>query len=420
MTLAAVSRRGPPALLIALCVSSAHAQTAWDPHAVPYDSAPTWQLAAVTALNRHLPSDSGYWVLGPLDLSVDLPDTTDLVLTSLRILAPDLRGAVRITDRLWFPTGGVALEELQPSDTLPHQLPPGYPGRFLKGTIVGERALVQVFTVQQHRWLLWAQRAQVAGIQDSIGGTVGRYSRAVAEYLAAVDSGRAPATAPRASAYRLDPVFDFYAAPPDLVVRDQEGYRGLLTSHRSFTLEGMAEGVLGVVPGSEFIARLEEKADGVLFLNKEGEPLLQQRYEEYRRAGGSWNGRPLLDAGTISELAPGRYSYVVDRYGTLRVGPESGRVGDAAVGPGASTAILAHGDPVRVAGQLSVAAGPAGGRRVSEIDIDSGEYFFSNRVMSLYEDVEQRSDRYIAALGHALRALDLGRLPRDDILIRKF
>ncbi len=58
--------------------------------------------------------------------------------------------------------------------------------------------------------------------------------------------------------------------------------------------------------------------------------------------------------------------------------------------------------------------------RVTELNVRSEEYFFSNRSLTLYDDVEERSDRYVAALGHVLKGLELARLPRDDILIRKF
>ncbi|MGD2218509.1 MAG: hypothetical protein PVJ64_17255, partial [Gemmatimonadales bacterium] len=103
-------------------------QDAWDPNAVTYEGPSSWQQAAVAALNRHLPTDSGYFVLGPIDLNADLPDTTDLVRSTFRIIAADPRRSARVTRHLWVPTGGVALEELQPSDTLAHVLPPGYAG----------------------------------------------------------------------------------------------------------------------------------------------------------------------------------------------------------------------------------------------------------------------------------------------------
>ncbi|NIW37831.1 MAG: hypothetical protein GWN32_15465, partial [Gemmatimonadetes bacterium] len=111
-----------------------------------YPGPSSWQRAAAATLNRHLPTDSGFFVLGPLDLDADRPDTTDLVRTTLRIVAPNPRASRSVTRRLWFPTGGVALEELQPADTLPHEPPPGYLGRFVKGTVAGDSVMIQVFT----------------------------------------------------------------------------------------------------------------------------------------------------------------------------------------------------------------------------------------------------------------------------------
>ncbi|UCC72995.1 MAG: hypothetical protein JSV86_00025 [Gemmatimonadota bacterium] len=391
----------------------------WDPNAVLYEGPSSWQQAAVAALNRHLPTDSGYFVLGPIDRTADLPDTTDLVRTTLRIIAPDPRGSSRVTRRLWLPTGGVALEELQPSDTLPHDLPPGYLGRFLKGTIVGESVLIQVFTVREFRWLLWAQRAQVAGITEVVNGPVARYSAAVAGYLAAVDSGLPTSGPPRAVEYGLDPTYELYDLPPEPVVRDRQGYLRLLDENRAFTLGDALRDVYGFVPGPDLIGWVEEQADPVLFTNKDGEAALQQRYREYEQSDGHWIGYPVLTAQSLSRLRPGRYIYVADRYGVIRVARTS-MPGFDTSGAAITHALLAHGEPLRAAGEMVLASDPGEPLRVAELNVHSEEYFFSNRSLTLYDDVEQRSDRYVAAIGHVLKGLELARLPRDDVLIRKF
>jgi hypothetical protein len=394
-------------------------QTAWDPNATSYDGPSGWQQAAVTALNRHLPTDSGYFVLGPIDLSADLPDSTDLVRTTFRIVTPNQRSSSRITGRLWYPTGGVAMEELQPSDTMFHEMPPGYSGRFLKGTIVGEHVLVQVFTVQEHRWLLWAQRAQVDGITELVTGPVARYSQAVSRYLVAVDSGLVTSGPPLAIEFGLEPIYDLYARPPEPVVRDRQGYLRLLEDNRTFTLGDAVRDVDGFVPGPSLVGWLEEQADSVLFPSKDGELALQQRYRDYRMSGGSWAGYPVLSNQSLSGLRPGRYIFAADRYGVIRLARTPMRgfdLGGAAI----SAALLAHGEPLRAAGELVLTAEPGQPVRVTELNVRSEEYFFSNRSLTLYDDVEERSDRYVAALGHVLKGLELARLPRDDILIRKF
>ncbi len=128
---------------------------------------------------------------------------------------------------------------------------------------------------------------------------------------------------------------------------------------------------------------------------------------------------PILDAAGLERLSPGRYVYVVDRYGVARVAraPESGLEADGAQ---VSAALLAHGDPVRVAGALTLVAGPDRPLGVGAANIGSAEYFFSNLSLTLYEDVEERSDRYVLALGHLLQALEAGRVPREGILLRKY
>lgn len=395
--------------------SSSPAQSAWDPNSIRYETAPDWQVAAAAAINRHLPTDSGYWVLGPLDLSATLPDTMDLVRTTLRVLAPDPAGSRSLSRRLWVPAGGVALEELQPADTLPHELPPGYPGRFLKGTVVGERVYVQVLTIQEHRWLLWAQRAQLTGVRERVAGPLARYSQSLTRHLAAVDSGARTAGPPRAAEFGLDPLFDFYAQPPEPVIRDRAGYLELLRRNRTYTLNDQVRNVVGVVPGAELTRWLESHADSLLFPNREGEVALQHRYRDYRAAGGSWSGRPVLSTTTLARLRPGRYAFIVDRFGFMRIGPK-GRGDEAET----TCAMLAHNDPVRVAGELVLGADGAGTPGVRELNVFSEDYFFSNRSLTLYPDVEERSDRYVLALGHALRALDQARVPWDEVLLRKF
>jgi len=405
-------------ILTVTAASVGWSQTAWDPNAVAYREPTAWQQAAVAALNRHLPTDSGFFVLGPLDLTAEFPDTTDLVRTTIRIIAPDPAGSRSVTRRLWVPTGGVAMEELQPSDTLPHEMPPGYSGRFLKGTIVGEDVLVQVFTVQEHRWLLWAKRAQIEEITEQVSGPVASYARAVTRYLAAVDSGQEVSGPPLASQHGLEPLYDLYAQPPPPVIRDRQGYLGLLESNRAFTLGTEVKNVYGFVPGPLLLGWMEEQAADVLFPNRNGEVALQYRYMGFAQDSGSWLGRPVLTAATLPRLRPGLYAFVVDRYGFLRVGAID-RSG-IPTRTDATSAMLAQGDPVLVAGQLVITTDGGASVRIREININSEEYFFSNLSMSLYQDVEDRSDRYVISLGHALKALDLGRVPRDDIVLKKF
>ncbi|UCF20214.1 MAG: hypothetical protein JSU87_02065 [Gemmatimonadota bacterium] len=415
-------RSWAPAVWIVAAIASltateaARCQTSWDPNAVDYAGPPEWQRAAVAALNRHLPTDSGYWVLGPLDFGVEVFDTFNVIPTTLRILAPDPASSRTITRRLWVPTGGVALEELQPADTLAHEFPPGYSGRVLKGSIAGERTLVQVFTVQEHRWLLWARRVEVAGIRQPVGGPVARYSIAVAGYLAAVDSGRR-APPPRAGDFGLEPIYDLYAEPPEPVVRDAEGYLGLLHGHRAFSLGNAINDVYGFIPSPALSQRLESSADAVLFLNKEGDAALQSRYRDFESAGGGWSDLPVLTSRSLLELAPGRYVYATDRYGVTRVAP-SANLSRPTVQ--ASPALLAHGDPVRAAGELLISAEPGGRPRLAELNVRSEEYFFSNRSLTLYEDVERRSSRYVAAVAHVLAGLEQAGVPTEDVLIRKY
>jgi hypothetical protein len=406
------------AALTLAAASSASSQAGGDPSTIPYDTPSSWQQAAAVTLVRQLPTDSGYFVLGPLDPAAELPNPSNLLASTLRIITPDRRASRNLTRRLWLPTGGVALEELQPADTLPHPLPLGYPGRFVKGTVAGQPVLLQVFTVQEHRWLLWARRVMVDRLRDETTGPLARYSVAIGWYLAALDSGAATVAPPRASDHGLDPVFDLYAPPPGPVIRERRGYESLLEENRAFSIEGIAEGVYGFVPGPAAVRRLEEGAAPLLYASKDGELALQHRYREYQEAGGRWTGHPVLSAATLAALRPGRYVYAADRYGLIRVsrvrasgGPVAGQI---------SAVLLVHGDPVRAAGELVLEAGADGALGVVELSVRSEEYFFSNLSLTVYEDVERRSDGYVAALGHVLKGLELARVPHRDVLIRKF
>ena len=240
-----------------------------------------------------------------------------------------------------------------------------------------------------------------------------------ARYLARADSGFATSGAPQAIQYGLDPSYEFYGRPPEPVIRDREGYTRLLDENRTFSLGDAVRDVYGFVPGPSLIGWLEEQADPVLFINKDTEVALQHRYREYETSGGGWFGYPVLAPATLSSLRPGRYLYVTDRYGAIRVARTSMSgfdMGGAAI----THALLAHGEPLRAAGELVLSSEPGGPLRVTELNVRSEEYFFSNRSLTLYDDVEERSDRYVAAVGHVLRGLELARLPRDDVLIRKW
>ncbi len=415
-------------LLSAPPASLARSQTSWDPNAIPYAGASNWQQAAVAALNRHLPPDSGYFVLGPLDITADPPDTLRLIQTTIRILTPDQRAFRNVTRRLRVPPGGVALEELSPADTLAG-VPPGYPGRFLKGTIVGERTYVQILTVQQHRWLLWAERTLLTESGAGTGGSLRRYSQAVRGYLAALDGSRGAPRVPTARSYNLDLAFDIFAAPPAAVVRDREGFLRLLAENRGFNIGDAVQDVYGFVPGMALSDWLQEQADGVLFRNKEGEAALQHRYRDFVESGGRWLDLTLLTANSLARLLPGRYVYAVDRYGFIHVGRVESGPGSTSLGPTErdrsrpfhpTAALLMHSDPVRAAGELLLVPFPGGLLRVAELNIRSEEYFFSNRSLTLYLDVQERSDRYMLAVGHVLKALDMARIPREGVLISKY
>jgi hypothetical protein len=214
----------------------------------------------------------------------------------------------------------------------------------------------------------------------------------------------------------LESLYDLYAPPPGPVIRDPAGYRQLLEDHRMFTLDENIHDVYGLMPGPPLLARLEALADSVLFLNKDGEVALQHRYRDFLRSGRGWSGYPILSPDALGRLSPGRYIYAADRYGVIRVSPAPTT---QPTGAEMTAALLWHGEPVRAAGELVLAAEPGGTLRVAEVNVRSEEYFFSNRSLTLYDDVAERSDRYVAALAHVLKGLELARLPVDGVLIRQ-
>lgn len=410
---------GSLGLLLAICGSTAlpaRAQTPTGSNLTPYELPSTWQQAAISALNRQLPTDSGYWALGPLDPAADLPDTTRLLRTTVRVLVPGPDAVRSAPRRLWVPSGGVALEGLQPADTLPYEPPPGYPGRFLQGSLAGQQTYVQVLTVQEHRWLLWADRVLLTEAEEPIEGPLARYSRAVAGYLAALDSGRTERPAPAAADFDLATTFDLFGDLPDHVIRDRSGYVMLFDGHDAFELGDVVRDVDGVVAAPALRDWLQEEAQDVILENRGGEPAVQRRYRAYRQAAGRWTGLPVLTGANLASLTPGRYAYAVDRYHFIRVGRIAGP-DSAAVSP----ALLVHNDPVRIAGELVVRRGLEGGVQLAELNIRTEEYLFSNYSLTLYEDVRERSDAYLqATVGHLLRALERAGVPHDDTLIRKF
>jgi hypothetical protein len=240
----------------------------------------------------------------------------------------------------------------------------------------------------------------------------------VGRYLTGPASGSSPAP-PRARDFGLASSFDLFADLPAPVIRDRAGYDRLIAQNRSFTLGDHVRDVYGLVPAPALEEWLQGEATEALRLDREGEAGLQRRYREYLAAGGRWTGLPVLSSATLARLRPGRYAYAVDRYDVIRVGrlPAPGDTSAPVITP----ALLVHGEPVRAAGELSIGPGRDGRARVTELNIRTEEYLFSNLSLSVYDDVSERSDEYLlGTVGHVLRALDAAGVSRDDLLIRKF
>ncbi len=292
---------------------------------------------------------------------------------------------------------------------------------------------VQVTTFTAHRWQVWARRAYPAypGARGR-GTSFDRYALEVGTYLLAVDRAWARSTGmpgpPEPKAYEVAEEDGLYAEPPPYVIEGYENYRAYLEVHRE--IEGLLVGGLyefWPTPGT--LERLVALAPrGELFPNKELS-MFQREARTFADRGGELSSMVELTAESFADMKPGFYFFGLDRFGRIRCGRELNRLEVLAAEergvklPRGNHALLFPGEELVSAGELRI--GPAGedaggGNILLLLNADSGHFFYSNKTVTVREDIAVEGDRYFLTLGHVVGVLQEMQIPLEQMRIAKY
>ena len=276
--------------------------------------------------------------------------------------------------------------------------------------------------MQQLRYLIWAR--QQLGNKDILDVTshLGEYAAAVSDYLYEIDKGNLDAPEPKAVAFGLEESFDFYAPAPDYVIQGYQNYKDYLKSHAEIVTSNLSE-ILAFVPTESGLERLKSEASDKAFPNKEF-PLLQEEFRKFIRRGGKMGYMRTLTKEVFDTLKAGEYFFAVGISGNVRFGRELLREEvkrierETGQKPArANHAFLFVGEPILTAGAFFIEID--GQPRISEVNTQSGHYFYSNITATIREDISELSNGYFLTIGHFFRALDSLEIDYQNVLLRK-
>jgi hypothetical protein len=300
--------------------------------------------------------------------------------------------------------------------------PAGYRGALVVARIDDTDHIIQLLTIQQLRWLIWAKPYLDGAGLDNEGGQRSKYFIAVSDYLYAIDDGDFGAVPPKAVDYGLDPSMDFYAEPPDYVIEGYDNYKNFLARHAAIHTD-FANGVEAFIPGDSLLRALESGAPREAFPNKEL-PMLQAEYGKFFERGGTTTIMQTLTRESFDTLPAGDYFFGVGLDGTVRIGRELLREEVARIeaetgrkAPRANHAFLFPGEPLLAAGAIYIERDSL--PHLADISAQSGHYFYSNVSATVREDIAVRSDHYLLTLGHLFSALDSLGIAYEPPLVRK-
>lgn len=364
----------------------------------------------------------GYLVTGPLDVTITGGEDITRLYRSVRVVCPDL------------PTLESALDELKNSGSLEikktkrhirearSKSPPGYRGALLQVEWRNESVALQLNTVQQTRWLIWAGEAFFSEDASLDTKTAREYMLAVSDYLYAVDTGNGEAEEPEASAFGLPETVDLYAPPPDYVIQGYRNYLNFLNDHKEIKTD-FARGVVAFIPTDSLLDAMITGAPKEAFPNKEA-PMLQREYRKFFYRGGQVRVMQTLNKAGFDTLGAGEYFFAVGLSGKIRFARELSRQEVARIEaetggevPRANHAFLFPGEPVLTAGAFFIEGDNK--PHLARVNAQSGHYFYSNVSSTIRNDVTALSDYYLLTLGHFFRALDDLGIAYSNVLISK-
>jgi hypothetical protein len=295
---------------------------------------------------------------------------------------------------------------------------------------------VYYFEFENNTYWLWvytghSMRKNIWEVQTYAHADDSRYEKGILEYssevervLAECDPGDIEEELPKANLFGIPDEFDFYAPPPDYVIKGYQNYRDFMQQHAAIETD-FAHDVYEIQPHDSILDWLKANAPREAYPNKEAANL-QHEFKKFFERGGNLQSMNSLTTVGFDTLKAGEYLFAVGLSGRVRFGRELLREEVERIEmetgkkvPRINHAFLFPGEPVLTAGAFFIEIVDAKPKIVAA-DAGSGHYFYGNISPSIREDIAVRSNYYLLTLGHFFNSLDNLQIPYRGITISKF
>jgi hypothetical protein len=365
-----------------------------------------------------LPDSLGFRVTTPLDLSFRGNPDLALLLRTVRVVCPDLTSLQRAI-RVIKDTKAFKITNLQHDiEKARKTAPAGYRGAIVRFKSENQESSVQILTLQQLRWLIWAKGVYGEKTQKLEPKSLQAYAIAVSDYLDALDRGTADPATPKAVDFGLSESVDLF---PPIPTPSNQGarYEELIHANAEIKTE-FARGITAFIPTESTLEGFISAAPRESFVDREA-VMFQWHFRQYAIANGDLQSLQTLTARSLAALAEGEYFFAVGLDSTLRCGQMptfmEAKTRQNRTWKGYE-AMLFPCEPVLTAGTFVVERIPW--VHLARVTVNSETYFFSSLSPTVEEEITSRSDHHLLTLGHFFRALQRMGVPCRGILISKF
>lgn len=369
------------------------------------------------------PEDSGYVVSGPLDPLFRGDSVSTMLYRSLRVTCPSvsavddaltlIKQSEHLTVLRWFSHLHMARDEM----------PYGYRGVMAVVSFNGKTAYLQLLTLNQTRWLIWAHDILSSDPNRQVSlEQWGGLARAASEHFYAIDQRWSDPPLPMPKLFGLPDSLGIYRFPNAAGISRRE-LDDLLRKGGTIQSD-FAMGITAFYASDSLFDRLGSTAPTVAYRNR-NRGIIQQELGTFLSRGGSMISVRTLTKELFQRLEAGEYIFGVSPAGMIRYfrNPSDAEIEEFewSVGrkmPLAAESFLFPGEAILAAGRFVVKHDSV--PRIVEINCYSDHYYFSSFDPGLKDEILRRSDRYLLSLGYFFKSFDNLDIPYRSALIRKF